>query len=283
MLGGKRPDDGFAAEPHLTAHLALSHPSACGGETVSMSTAAKEVWNTAWSPTMLPCSATADPTPDAARVRAVTGVCRTSCAVQWASDRPRRLTSTASSLHGGAASPLMAAAASSIRCAGSTTTIGRYTLGAAMPIICLCCKGDTHESDPTCCRAPYCVHNICTVVSCAWTQHGCYRSSCALATPDQQFLACRQRTPATARSHLAKSTPRNDMHLTTTALLRAAESQGAQSTCQTAGRRPPGGRVGGQAADVVQVPVADEGDALQGGPVGAPPQVERHLPGGVIR
>jgi hypothetical protein len=46
-----------------------------------------------------------------------------------------------------------------------------------------------------------------------------------------------------------------------------------------AGRRPPGGCVGGQPADVVQVPVANEGAVLQGGPMGAPPQVEGHLPG----
>ena len=62
VLGGKRPDDGIAADPHLTAHLALrtDDPSAGGGETISMSTAAKESWNTACFPTMLPCSATAD-------------------------------------------------------------------------------------------------------------------------------------------------------------------------------------------------------------------------------
>lgn len=86
-----------------------------------------------------------------------------------------------------------------------------------------------------------------------------------------------QQQPGTIRRNKHKL--RDAMHLTTTALLRAAESQDAQSTCQTAGRRPPGGRVGGQAADVVHVPMADEGAALQGGPVGAPPQVEGQLPG----
>jgi hypothetical protein len=45
-------------------------------------------------------------------------------------------------------SPLMAAAASSIRRAGSTTTAGRYTVGAAMPIICLCCNRGARARKP---------------------------------------------------------------------------------------------------------------------------------------